>query len=43
LQFKWERPKKIIQGTEEERQEELNQRRYRATRLKDTLKDMFYE
>jgi hypothetical protein len=41
--IKWERPKKIIQGTEEERQEELNQRRYRATRLKDTLKDMFYE
>lgn len=41
--IKWERPKKIIQGTEDERKEELNQRRYRATRLDDTLKDMFYE
>ena len=41
--IRWERPEKIIRGTKEVREEEIRQRRLRASRLNKTLESMFQE
>ena len=41
--IRWERPKKIIEGTPEERKEQIRQRRLRASKLDKALGTMFQE
>jgi len=41
--IRWERPKKIIEGTPEEKAEQIRQRRLRASKLNKVLENMFQE
>ena len=41
--IRWERPKKIIQGTVEEKTEQLKQRKMRASVLSQELAEMFWD